>query len=141
MDCSLFVSNYTNLYQIPLVLEYEMISLTVHIDARSSNEWKECVSLTNIPLPDDWAVTSYIGITASTGELSDNHDILSLHTYTDQKVLEAHEAVSSTTVLFETAPDKDQDTRLLRYVVQHNNAAEYAFYIRLNFVTIPFNPS
>jgi hypothetical protein len=34
-------------------------------------------------LPVSWARRSYIGISASTGQLADNHDILSLSTYSD----------------------------------------------------------
>ena len=40
------------------------------IDPHNTGEWESCVDLTNIDLPENWAVDSYIGITASTGQLS-----------------------------------------------------------------------
>ena len=40
------------------------------IDPHNTGEWESCVDLTNVDLPENWAVDSYIGITASTGQLS-----------------------------------------------------------------------
>lgn len=57
--------------------------VSVFIDASNSGEWTECVSLRNIDLPDSWARKAHIGLTASTGQLADNHDILSLSTFSD----------------------------------------------------------
>jgi hypothetical protein len=42
-------------------------------------------------LPDNWANRAYIGMTATTGALADNHDVISLKTYSDLAVLEAEE--------------------------------------------------
>jgi mannose-binding lectin 2 len=39
--------------------------------------WTECFSIDNVRLPTNY----YFGFTAATGELSDNHDIISVHTY------------------------------------------------------------
>lgn len=38
-----------------------------------------------------WARKAYVGLTATTGQLADNHDVLSLKTYSDAKVMEAEE--------------------------------------------------
>jgi hypothetical protein len=32
-------------------------------------------------LADDWLSTAHIGVTASTGELSDNHDVIRIETF------------------------------------------------------------
>ena len=40
------------------------------IDPHNTGEWESCVDLTNVDLPENWAIDSYIGITASTGQLS-----------------------------------------------------------------------
>lgn len=44
-----------------------------------------------MPLKHDWANRAYLGLTASTGALADNHDILSLSTYSDHEVMELAE--------------------------------------------------
>lgn len=65
--------------------------LQVYIDAANSGEWESCVTVEDIGLPDYWLNRAYVGITATTGALADNHDVISLKTYSDQAVLEADE--------------------------------------------------
>lgn len=64
--------------------------LSVQIDAQNRGEWVDCVTIKDLPLRSDWAVNSYVGISATTGALADNHDILSLKTYPSAALLEAH---------------------------------------------------
>lgn len=66
-------------------------SLQVFVDAANTGEWDACVNLEDIKLPDYWANRAYIGMTATTGALADNHDILSIKTYSDQAVMEQEE--------------------------------------------------
>jgi len=66
-------------------------SLEVFVDAANTGEWESCVSVPELDLPEFWASRAYIGMTATTGQLADNHDIISLKTYSDQAVLEADE--------------------------------------------------
>jgi mannose-binding lectin 2 len=61
--------------------------LIISIDARSSGEWTECVSIPNLPLPAEWTRAAHIGITASTGQLADNHDVISFIAYDNNQVL------------------------------------------------------
>jgi len=76
--------------------------LTVQYDISGTNEWKECFDLSGITLP----VGYYLGLSAATGDLSDNHDILSFKFYdlespeneiTDEKMEELRNVVPSAT--------------------------------------------
>jgi mannose-binding lectin 2 len=55
--------------------------LELQIDARNTGEWTKCVTLNNLRLPVGWLEHAHIGLTASTGQLADNHDVISLATY------------------------------------------------------------
>jgi hypothetical protein len=59
---------------------------------------------------------SYVGITAATGQLSDNHDVLSLVTYEDEKTLDKTEQKKRTIKeeKFQIGPDVKMDDRLGR---------------------------
>ena len=64
-------------------------SLKVEIDARNNNNWIDCIQIDKLPLlSHDWLSKAHIGITASTGSLADNHDVLSLHTFTTSQEAE-----------------------------------------------------
>ena len=60
-----------------LSVRYEGDVLTVSTDVAGKNEWAECFKVSGVQLPTGY----YIGISAATGDLSDNHDIISLKTY------------------------------------------------------------
>ena len=51
--------------------------LKVSTDTENKNAWKECFSVDNIRLPTKY----YFGFSAATGDLSDNHDIISVKVY------------------------------------------------------------
>lgn len=55
---------------------------TVMIDARANGNWFTCHRL-ELPLEEDWATKAHLGITASTGQLADNHDVLALWSFGD----------------------------------------------------------
>jgi len=57
--------------------------LHIKIDARNTGEWQECVTLSTEALPAGWLASSYLGVTSSTGQLADNHDIISVEVDTD----------------------------------------------------------
>ena len=57
--------------------------LEVWIDAKNSNEWESCVTIPRLNLPAGCLSKSYIGVTATTGQLADNHDIIYLKTSSD----------------------------------------------------------
>lgn len=55
-------------------------SLKVMVDTKNTGEWMECAILDKLGLPAGWVNDAYIGITASTGQLADNHDVIALET-------------------------------------------------------------
>ena len=54
--------------------------LTLSVDPKGTGEWRECVR--DVPVnagsDDWWRGGAWVGLTASTGDLADNHDVLSL---------------------------------------------------------------
>jgi len=57
-----------------LSVRYENDELTVSHDLNDRGAWEKCFSVTGVTLPTGY----FIGASAATGELSDNHDILSM---------------------------------------------------------------
>ena len=53
---------------------YAEISLRVDLQWKSADEWTECFETEQLKLPQ----TAYLGFSAETGELSDNHDIINV---------------------------------------------------------------
>ena len=51
--------------------------VVVSTDFSNKAAWKECFSVKDIKLPTGY----YIGISATTGDLSDNHDVLSIRLF------------------------------------------------------------
>ena len=69
-----------------VAVRYHNYKLTVSTDIDNRNQWKECFSVENVILPTRY----YFGFSAATGDLSDNHDIISAKTYqltSDRKVI------------------------------------------------------
>jgi hypothetical protein len=64
----------------------------VFIDPRNSGEWESCVTVPKLSLPTGWVPRSYLGLTATTGQLADNHDILYLKTSSDAAKIDEEEA-------------------------------------------------
>lgn len=59
-------------------------TLKVMVDSRNSGEWMHCATIDSLGLPAGWIKDAYIGITASTGQLADNHDVIALETDSEQ---------------------------------------------------------
>lgn len=53
------------------------ICVLVSTDIDNKAAWKECLSVKGVRLPTGY----YFGITAATGDLTDNHDIMSVRLY------------------------------------------------------------
>ncbi|KAJ7385582.1 Vesicular integral-membrane protein VIP36 [Desmophyllum pertusum] len=51
--------------------------LTILVDVDSKNEWRDCVDVGGVKLP----TGLYFGASAATGQLADNHDIISMKLY------------------------------------------------------------
>ena len=58
-----------------LLIQYDNDSVVVKVFVE--NQWQECFSLDGVLLP----TNGFIGVSASTGDLTDNHDIISLKVY------------------------------------------------------------
>lgn len=64
-------------YETHISIKYLNEELTVYTDIENKNQWKECFKSTKVKLPTGY----YLGASATTGDLSDNHDIISLKFY------------------------------------------------------------
>ncbi|XP_039624233.1 lectin, mannose-binding 2-like a isoform X2 [Polypterus senegalus] len=60
-----------------LVIRYVRRRLTVMIDIDGKSEWRDCLDIPGVRLPKGY----YFGASSVTGDLSDNHDIISLKLY------------------------------------------------------------
>ncbi|XP_011174335.1 vesicular integral-membrane protein VIP36 [Solenopsis invicta] len=60
-----------------IAIRYERDTLTVSTDLANKAAWRQCFQVNEVKLPTGY----YIGISATTGDLSDNHDILSIRLY------------------------------------------------------------
>ncbi|CAK9807552.1 Vesicular integral-membrane protein VIP36 [Anthophora quadrimaculata] len=71
-------ANFRNIeHDTHIAVRYERDVLTVSTDFANKAAWKECFVVTGIRLPTGY----YFGISATTGDLSDNHDILSIRLF------------------------------------------------------------
>ncbi|KAL5021298.1 hypothetical protein ScPMuIL_000453 [Solemya velum] len=60
-----------------VAIRYHNHELKVSIDIENKNGWKECFSVKGIKIPTGY----YFGASATTGQLADNHDIISMKMY------------------------------------------------------------
>lgn len=58
-------------------IRYERDTLTVSTDIENKAAWKECFQVKGVQLPTGY----FIGASATTGDLSDNHDIISIRLF------------------------------------------------------------
>ncbi|XP_029961428.1 VIP36-like protein [Salarias fasciatus] len=73
--CSAMVRNAV--YDTFILVRYEKNRLTLMVDVDGKQEWKECVDISGLYLPRGY----FFGVTSATGDLSDNHDLVSLKLY------------------------------------------------------------
>ena len=108
-----------------ILIAVEGTLLKIQIDARNTGEWQECVDMNISELASDWLVNSYMGITASTGQLGDNHDIISVSSDTDvrkgvafmaqeKRILESGNKIAPVTNIFPSNPNGPVEARLLK---------------------------
>lgn len=72
-----------------IAIRYENGKLTVSTDIDGKNTWKPCFTVDKVRLPTGY----YFGASAATGDLSDNHDIISMKLYDIGVVRQANEEV------------------------------------------------
>ncbi|XP_062844665.1 lectin, mannose-binding 2-like a [Trichomycterus rosablanca] len=73
--CSAMVRNLK--HDTFLFIRYVRRRLTVMIDIDGQHEWRDCLDIPGVRLPQGY----YFGASAITGDLSDNHDVISLKLY------------------------------------------------------------
>lgn len=95
----------------------------MYIDATNAGEWTECVRISDIGLPSNWLRRSYLGLSASTGQLADNHDIISLAAFSDSHpaIIEDEERRTAAKRLFNNGfnlPTEQRIERLSLFVLK-----------------------
>ncbi|XP_069475175.1 VIP36-like protein isoform X2 [Ambystoma mexicanum] len=73
--CTAVVRNLN--HDTVMVIRYVKRRLTVMIDIEGKQEWRDCIDIPGVRLPRGY----FFGASSVTGDLSDNHDILSLKLY------------------------------------------------------------
>ncbi|CAM9375667.1 vesicular integral-membrane protein VIP36-like isoform X1 [Lampetra fluviatilis] len=64
-------------YDTYMAVRYSRQRLTVMLDVDNRDEWRECLDVAGVSLPTGY----HFGASAVTGDLSDNHDVVSLKLY------------------------------------------------------------
>lgn len=95
-----------------IAIRYERDILTVSTDFANKAAWKECFSVKDIKLPTGY----YFGISATTGDLSDNHDVLSIRLFEldlpdDPKDQEDRSNILPSAAFFESPREHVEDTK------------------------------
>ncbi|XP_059194163.1 VIP36-like protein isoform X2 [Centropristis striata] len=65
------------IYDTFLMVRYSKNRLTLLVDVDGKQEWKDCADITGLRLPTGY----FLGASSATGDLSDNHDIISMKLY------------------------------------------------------------
>ncbi|XP_041642407.1 lectin, mannose-binding 2-like b [Cheilinus undulatus] len=66
-----------SIYDTYLLIRYLKNRFTLMVDVDGRQEWKECADITGLRLPKGY----FFGASSATGDLSDNHDIISMKLY------------------------------------------------------------
>lgn len=69
--------------------------LGLQVDLKNTGRWEECALINLVGLEEDWLRHAHIGITASTGQLSDNHDVMSLQSFSSYRAMEVFDREDS----------------------------------------------
>ena len=64
-------------YETWIAIRYENDKLTISHDLHNKRAWAPCFSMEGVKLPTGY----YFGMSATTGDLSDAHDVISIRTY------------------------------------------------------------
>lgn len=74
-----------------------------------------CVTIPDIGLPNNWARSAHLGLTATTGQLADNHDIISLKSYDETQLVGKDEVEDSNKHRFHLDVQQSFESQLKRY--------------------------
>ncbi|KAL0979169.1 hypothetical protein UPYG_G00181600 [Umbra pygmaea] len=73
--CTALVRNIP--HDTSLLIRYTRNRLTIRIDVEGTREWQDCLDLPGVHLPRGY----FFGASSATGDLSDNHDLISMKLY------------------------------------------------------------
>jgi len=76
-NCYAGLRNKNHDSHLRIYYNYEEKYLEVGIDVDQNDKWRSCFTKRNLVLPGGY----YIGVTAATGDLTDNHDVTAIRTY------------------------------------------------------------
>lgn len=74
---SCLTSFRNKLHDTYMKIRYYKEELSVQFDVRDDGEWKDCMRISGVKLPTNY----FFGFSAATGDLADNHEIISVKTY------------------------------------------------------------
>ncbi|AWP07031.1 putative VIP36-like protein isoform 2 [Scophthalmus maximus] len=124
--CTAMVRNA--IYNTFLLLRYSKYRLTLMVDVDGKQEWKHCADITGLRLPTGY----FFGASSATGDLSDNHDIISMKLYqlTVERSLEEEKEVEEEE---EVTVPRVVDMEQFQVVVQEEGMSGVQFFFTLLF--------
>ena len=94
------------------------------VDAKNSGDWVTCIDQHPLALSPAWSRKAHLGITASTGQLADNHDIISFSLSPEHEAVVEHDPAAVKPVQYTTGmPQLDE---ALRSSVKRETAEMYS---------------
>lgn len=96
-------------YDTNVAIRYEQDILTVLTDVENKGEWKECFKVNGVKLPTGY----YFGVSAATGDLSDNHDIISLRLFEldSSDIVEDRSKILPSALKYEAPRERVEDVK------------------------------
>jgi mannose-binding lectin 2 len=88
--------------------------MNVLVDPRNTGDWEKCANVSLGALDPEWLRKAHVGLTATTGQLADNHDVISFVAYSDNAVMEDVLTKQKEQKLFELKDADSPDDKLLQ---------------------------
>ncbi|CAK6959627.1 lectin%2C mannose-binding 2-like b [Scomber scombrus] len=111
-------------YDTFLLVRYSKKRLTLMVNVDGKQEWKDCADITGLRLP----IGYFLGASSATGDLSDNHDIISMKLY-QLKVDKSPEEEEEEEVLIPSVDNMEQ----FQVEVQEEGMSGLQFFFTLLF--------
>uniref|UniRef100_A0A673WF95 Lectin, mannose-binding 2-like b n=1 Tax=Salmo trutta TaxID=8032 RepID=A0A673WF95_SALTR len=108
-----------------LLIRYTKNRLTIQIDVDGKQQWRDCLDLPGVRLPQGY----FFGASSVTGDLSDNHDLISMKLY--QLTVERPQEVEELTV-----PSVDNFEQLNKVEVQEEGMSGVQLFFTIVFSII-----
>uniref|UniRef100_UPI0037E712A2 lectin, mannose-binding 2-like b n=1 Tax=Semicossyphus pulcher TaxID=241346 RepID=UPI0037E712A2 len=115
------------IYDTFVLIRYFKNRLTLMVDVDGKQEWKDCADITGLRLP----IGYFFGASSVTGDLSDNHDIISMKLYqlTVERTPEEEEEEGEEEVTIPSVDNMEQ----FRVEVQEEGMSGVQFFFTLLF--------